>query len=329
MKITKLIIIFVLIMFPIFIANNINLEHNRQNLITEMRYNRAIDTAVQDAARALITNASQQKETNYEFKKKLRINKEAGVQTFFNTMYMNFGVFNDPVGQGVIDSYVPVVVVVGYDGYYFYSKGPYTNATGQTEYKHVWSPKKPYAYADQYGNTLSFTLDDYVTVNRNSDQRWIEGFRGEIASTAGVPLLNSPDTFDQVRRITIVNAIQKDLEQFTNEYNNYTKKIGVAYTFTLPLISQEEWDNTINDVGVLAFVQGMPMGAKHYNNYALGGSRIVKTPQYNGIIANGQKYYYSRKSCTSAFAPTEVFKSEKDAAKSGYIPLDCTVGYRN
>lgn len=328
MKITKFVIVFTLILFPFFIINNINVSHNRQNLILEMRYNNAIDTATLDAAKALSTNASQSSEAQYEFIKRLRINKEEAVQTFFNSLYLNFSVFNDPIGQGVIKNYVPIILIVAYDGYFLYYMDEYTNATGQKELKHVWSPKKPYAHTDQDGNTFAFTLDEYVTVNRNSDQKWFEGFRGEIASDIGVTLLNDSQTFDQVRRATIVNAIQNDLEYYINNYNNYAKRIGVAYTFTLPLISQEQWNNTINDVGVLSFVQGIPMGEKYYNNYALGGSRIVKKPVYNGIIANGRKYYYSQKSCISTYTTVEVFTSEKDAAASGYIPLDCTVGNR-
>jgi hypothetical protein len=326
--IIKLAIFSVLILLPYFIINNINLEHNRQNLITEIRYNRAIDTATQDAAKALLTNGSPKDETKYDSLKKVEINKEEAEQTFFNSLYLNFGVFNDVAGQGVIKNYVPVLIIVGYDGYYVYSWDEYTNISGEKEIKHVWSPKKPYSYADQHGNTLGFTLDDYVVVNRNSDQEWFEGYRSEIALDASVPLLNNSNTFDQVRRTSIVNSIQQDLEFYINKYNNYSKRLGVAYTFTLPFISQEDWNNTINDVGVLAFVQGIPMGGEYYNNYALGGSRVVKSPIYNGIIANGRRYYYSRNACVSSFTTEEVFISERDAASSGYIPLDCTVGNR-
>ncbi len=327
--ITKLAIFSVLILFPSFVMNNINLEHQRQSLITELRYNRAIDTATQDAAKALLTNSSQREETQYETLKKVKINKEEAVQTFFHTLFLNFGVFNDADGQGVLKNYVPALVIVGYDGYYIYAWDEYTNASGAKELKHVWSPKKPYTYSDNNGNTFAFTLDDYVTVNRNGDQKWFDGFRSEIAIHASISLLNDSNTFDQVRRTSIVNSIQQDLEFNINKYNNYSKRHGVAYTFTLPLISQEEWNNTINDVGVLAFVQGIPMGQKYYNNYALGGSRVVKRPIYHGIIANGHKYYYSRNACVSSYTTEEVFTTEKDAAAKGYIPLDCIVGNRN
>lgn len=328
MKTIKFVIFSTLILLPFFIINDINVTHNRQNLILETRYNYAMDTATQDAAKALIINASQSEEAQYESEKRLRINKEEAVQTFFNSLYLNFNVFNNPVGQGVIQTYVPVILIVGYDGYYVYYMDEYTNASGQKELKHVWSPFKPYAHTDQFGNTFAFTLDEFVTVNRNSDQKWFEGFRSEISPTVGISLLNDSGTFDQVRRATIVNSIQKDLEFYINQYNNFAKRNGVSYTFTLPLISQEQWNNTVNDVGVLSFVQGIPMGEKYYNNYALGGSRVVKKNVYNGIIVNGRKYYYSRNSCASSFTTEEIFTTEKDAAASGYIPLDCTIGNR-
>ncbi|WP_438350939.1 hypothetical protein ACP8HI_09985 [Paenibacillus sp. FA6] len=327
--ITKLAIFSVLILLPYFVFNNINLDHYRQDLMIEMRYNRAIDTATQDAAKALLSNGNHRDETEYETLKNVKINKDEAVQTFFNTLYLNFGIFNDRDGQGVLKNYVPALMIVGYDGYYMYSWDEYTNASGEKEIQHVWSPKKPYSYSDQNGNTFAFTLDDYVIVNRNGDQKWFEGFRSEIASESSISLLYDADTFDQVRRTSIVNLLQQDLEFYINQYNNYSKRLGVAYTFTIPLISQEEWNNTIDDVGVLAFVQGIPMGEKYYNNYALGGSRVVKQPIYNGIIANGRKYYYYRNACVSSFRTEEMFTSERDAAANGYIPLDCTVGYRN
>ncbi|MHA0855268.1 hypothetical protein [Paenibacillus sp. CMAA1364] len=326
--IIKFAILSVAILLPYSVFNSIHLDQHRQNLLFEIRYNRAIDTATQDAAKALLTNSEHQDEMNYEVVKKMKINKEDAVQAFFHTMYLNFGVFHDVDGQGVLKSYVPAIVIVGYDGYYLYSWDEYTNAAGEKELQHVWSPKKPYSYSDSYGNTFAFTLDDYVIVNRNEDNSWLKGFRSEISTHANIPLLDHADTYDQVRRTAIVNTIQQDLEYQINQYNNYTKRYGVAYTFTLPLISQEEWHNTIDDVGVLAFIQGIPLGGKYYNNYALGGSRVVKQQQYHGIMANGRKYYYSRKACSSSFTTVEVFTSERDAAANGYIPLECKVGYR-
>ncbi|WP_227871849.1 hypothetical protein [Paenibacillus bovis] len=276
MKITSFAVVLVLILLFIFVRNHIDLEDNRTNLLLQTRYNRAIDTATQDAAQALITNVSQPLESQYQSAKNVRINKEQAADTFFQTMYMNFNVIHDPTGQYVLNSYIPALVVIGYDGYYMYQFEEYRNARGETEFRHVWSPKKPYVYKDQHNNTYSFTLDDYVTIQRSADEKWVKGFREEIANEAGVPLLEDAAAFDAARRTTIVNAIQNDLERSINRYNVTSKRYGTSYTFTVPYISQEDWNNTINDAGVLAFVQGIPLGSQYYNNYALGGRGLSK-----------------------------------------------------
>ncbi len=326
MKITNLAVIFVLILLFVFVKNNLDQEDNRNNLQLQLRYNRAIDTATQDAAHALITNASQPTESQYQSAKQVRINKEAAADTFFHTMYLNFNVAADPNGQQVLNGYIPALIVVGYDGYYVYQFEKYQNAEGQTEFRHVWSPKKPYAYKDEQNNTYAFTLDDYVTMNRAADGKWLHGFRSELQEQANVKLLEDPAAFDAMRRTTIVNALQNDLEHTINRYNTDTKRYGVSYTFTVPYISQEDWNNTINDAGVLAFVQGIPLGSQYYNNYALGGARIVKTNTFNGVVAEGRKYYFPSRSCQSPYATEEVFTSAKEAAANGYFPLNCTIG---
>jgi len=326
MKITSFAVVLVLILLFIFVRNHIDLEDNRTNMLLQTRYNRAIDTATQDAAQALITNVSQPLESQYQSAKNVRINKEQAADTFFQTMYMNFNVTHDPTGQYVLNSYIPALVVIGYDGYYMYQFEEYRNARGETEFRHVWSPKKPYVYKDQYDNTYSFTLDDYVTIQRKADEQWVKGFRGEIAEQAGVPLLEDASAFDAARRTTIVNAIQNDLERSINQYNVTSKRYGTSYTFTVPYISQEDWNNTINDAGVLAFVQGIPLGSQYYNNYALGGARIIKKETFQGIDVDGQKYYFSTKRCKSEYSTEEVFTTAKEAAQKGYIPLRCGIG---
>ncbi|WP_411343748.1 hypothetical protein ACE3MZ_19385 [Paenibacillus sp. WLX1005] len=328
MKITNWAIFFVLILLFVFVKNALDQEDNRNNLQLQVRYNRAVDTATQDAAQALLTNASQPQESQYQSAKNVRINKEEAADTFFHTMYLNFGVSHDPVGQQVLNGYIPALLVIGYDGYYVYQFEAYRNAAGETEMRHVWSPKKPYAYEDQDHNTYNFTLDDYVTVNRAVDGKWLEGFRRDLQGDSGIPFLQDEASYDAARRTTIVNTIQNDLSATINRYNMLSKQYGVSYTFTVPYIDQEQWNNTIDDAGVLAFVQGIPLGNAYYNNYALGGARIMKQDMYQGIVANGRKYYYSTSSCTSDYTAEELFTSPKEAARKGYQPLNCTIGYQ-
>lgn len=97
-------------------------------------------------------------------------------------------------------------------------------------------------------------------------------------------MLEDKDRFEQVRRITIVNSVQDRLAYYIQRHNQVALRNGVSYTFALPLISQEEWVNTMDDIGMMAFIQGIPMGDQYYNNYALGGGRLVKAPVYFGGV---------------------------------------------
>ena len=66
----------------------------------------------------------------------------------------------------------------------------------------------------------------------------------------------------------------------------YCRKLGIK-------ITEDDWINSINDITVMAFVQGIPVGnlsGKFYNNYALGGSQIVNA---NYIYGNKVHSAYS------------------------------------
>ena len=93
--------------------------------------------------------------------------------------------------------------------------------------------------------------------------------------------------FHKLRRETIINTITKTLVDEFNEHNTIAHAMGLTYTFNIPDISRDEWNNTIDDVSVLSFIQGLPMGPdSFYNNYSLGGARIVESLEYYGEIVN-------------------------------------------
>lgn len=328
MKITNFVIAFVIILLPLLYVNNHKVNTQRLTSELELRYNAAVDTAVNDAARALKINIKTNNEVQYESSKNVYVNVPEGIKAFWNTMYLNFESQNDKVMQGVLKQYVPALAVIGYDGYNLYIMEKYINSANESETKHLLQPKKPYSYTDKDLNSISFTLDDFVTVFDNSTKTWHHGRRGEVAAECPtIPLLQDSDLFESVRRSVIVNAIQEDLQHFINSHNEHAKRLGISYTFTLPTISQEEWNNSIDDVGVMAFVQGLPVGNTTYNHYALGGSRLIKKHNIKGAInlKSGIKYYFRDTSEEFMNNPDyeiqETFGSEKEAAAAGYFPV--------
>lgn len=327
MRITNFAIAFVLIFIPFYIVLDMRTSAMSKVIQLEDQYDAALKTASQDAAMVLNTNVLQEYEAGYQSNKFFNANKELAVDAFYRTLYLNFNVQNDPVGQGALASYVPAIIVVDYDGYWIYAMSEYTDADGSPVYKHMWRPKKPYAFTDDNGNTFNFTLDNYLRVYDARSRVWHEGFRQDLVGKTNVSLIDDAQSFEQKRRSIIVSSIQEDLAYFIDKHNEYASRNGISYTFTLPQIPQEEWTNSIDDIGVMAFIQGIPMGDQFYNSYAFGSGRLVRNESIIGAVddATGMKYYY-RSSCSFPYRAEETFDSEKDAAAAGYFPKECVNG---
>ena len=135
----------------------------------------------------------------------------------------------------------------------------FTNAYGGARGAQM-DPKIPYAWNDGRGNSIQFTLDSFVQVyeSRGGSSIWHSGYREDLSGRTGITLLEDKDRFEQVRRITIVNSVQDRLAYYIQRHNQVALRNGVSYTFALPLISQEEWVNTMDDIGMMAFIQGIP-----------------------------------------------------------------------
>ncbi|MFD1736218.1 hypothetical protein ACFSCX_06525 [Bacillus salitolerans] len=324
MKIINLSIVFVMMLSPVIFG--LNLKESRvakaQQLTTQ--YKMALTAAVQDASFSLLQNVEQEGESYYFSQKFAKTNNDEALKTFFHSLYMNFGIDQNPVAQGVLQTYIPVISIVDYDGFFIYAFDDYTNSNGMIETKHLPRPKIPFEYTDGQGNIISFTLDEWVVAYEASTQKWREGMRSEVAvELPSISLLQNPAEFERERRQVILSKIQEQLEYYINRHNTYAKRYGITYTFTLPVLSQEDWENTIDDIGIISFIQGYPLGGGYeFNNFALGGSRIAKKPVIIGTTIGGVKYYY-REDCGLSHPVEEILYSRKEAASKGYFPLKC------
>ncbi|MFS0868409.1 hypothetical protein [Paenibacillus xylanilyticus] len=324
MKITDLSIVFILIFLPFFWIVSRNTQDAEEAQILSQRYRSALQTAVLDAGTVMHQNEKQNNEVGYDSTKFVKADKELALQTFTQTMALNMGIQDDPDAIRALFNYIPAVVVLDYDGFYILAKE--TEMTGESDdsYRQVWSPKKPYTYSDSDGSSINFTLDGYVYAYDASQGMWIEGFQNELASSTGIPLLQDTELFDQVRRTRIVMSIQENLAEVINRHNEFARRNGISYTFTLPLISQEDWYNSINDTGIMAFIQGLPVGNQKVNTYAIGGGRLVKKTAVIGGVepSTGIKYYYPA-TCQNNLRAEEVFTDVKQAAAEGYFEHKC------
>ncbi|WP_336077102.1 hypothetical protein [Paenibacillus sp. 203] len=329
MKITDFAVIFILLFLPFGVVSDLRVQNQREVQQLEMKYTSALRTAVQDAGVVLSQNERQEREAGYGSDKFFRVDKEAALNTFLHTLFLNVGIDEDIVAQRALLDYIPAIVILDYDGYYAFTSEAYTDERGQAAIAHKWSEKKPYAIVDSVGNSVGFSLDNYVHAYDARNHRWVEGFQKELQDQTPISLLNNSETFEQIRRSTIVGSVQEDLARIINVHNEKAARNGISYTFTLPIIPQEEWYNTIDDVGLIAFIQGIPVGDRYYNNYGFGGGRVVRKQDIiGGIEPDTRMKYFYRDSCPAPFKASERFTDEKSAAAAGYFEYKCYNGLK-
>lgn len=321
MKLLKWSILFVAIVLPFFWVNQLQARELYEKLQLEDRYNDMLNQAVDDAVHSLSLALIPAMESGYEAMKRVDLNKEAALASFWDTLLLYLDGAEDRWTKQAIAYYMPAFLVMGYNGIEVYASDSYDGADGEANLHHVWHPKQPYMYRDEQGMLYAFTLDEYIQIYDPISKTTERGYRRELAEQSMNPLLQDAERFDTLRRQTIISTIQSMLESTIARHNAEIMRLGMQYTFTLPVIEDEEWQNTIDDVGVLAFIQGLPLGRSKYNHYALGASKIMRRQLYYGAMRDGVKVAYPAECQPTEYE--EVLFSSKQAAERGFFPRNC------
>jgi len=313
MKLTDYLIIFVLILIPFSVVSNLKTKDLQLIEYKKLTMDRMLETAAEDAASQMVERGED---------KKVVINKEKAVQFLFNSIYVNMRIMDDEIKQKEITGYIPVIAVMDYTGYYIMSNEIYTAADGSKRIDLIWHPKKMYSVSkDHY--IISFALDlNFVGIYDTTTKTLTEGAYDNIKAGFPEQYIQDKDIFEQMRRNAIIDTLQADFNECINRQNDIAKHFGIAYNFTLPNIERDDWTRSINDYGVIAFFQGMPIGTgEYYNNFALGGARIFKKAKLYIQIdaATGLKYYH-RASCPTLNSKKFESDDASEAAREGALP---------
>ena len=87
--------------------------------------------------------------------------------------------------------------------------------------------------------------------------------------------LDSPDNdpeaedslFNEHRMDVIISSIESNLMTIIANFNLHQNS---GYEFVLPVMTEEDWYNIANNITVVSFMQGLPIGNyKYYNNYSV------------------------------------------------------------
>ena len=122
---------------------------------------------------------------------------------------------------------------------------------------------------------------------------------------------NDPEIEDSLfvkhKQDVIKNSIQYNLNLAISTYNeNHNMDIDAGTGYRLPVLKTEDWNNILNNVCMVSFMQGLPCGTTTFNNYA-----VVKSNN-NNTSANLENVYFTE----------EIGKEQKSNEK--YHKIDCS-----
>lgn len=119
----------------------------------------------------------------------------------------------------------------------------------------------------------------------------------------------------QHKKDIIINTIEKNLSQATAQ----AQAMNLNYEYKLPQLSYDEWEQALSNISIIAFMQGMPIGLKYYNNYAIATSTLNKEfvdPDELYFAGKDDQYYHQRQ-CEQATGSDYVgYRSIDYVAKS-------------
>lgn len=119
----------------------------------------------------------------------------------------------------------------------------------------------------------------------------------------------------QHKKDIIINTIEKNLSQATAQ----AQVMNPNYEYKLPQLSYDEWEQALSNISIIAFMQGMPIGLKYYNNYAIATSTLNKEfvdPDELYFAGKDDQYYHQRQ-CEQATGSDYVgYRSIDYVAKS-------------
>ena len=113
-----------------------------------------------------------------------------------------------------------------------------------------------------------------------------------LASDTNDPML-AESAFNNHRLAIIRKSIETNMNTVISNYRTTT-----LYDYAMPVMSEEDWYKILNNVSMVTFLQGMTIGFRYYNNYAIITNNVNKEvvkPENIYIIAedsSGNREYH-------------------------------------
>lgn len=165
---------------------------------------------------------------------------------------------------------------------------------------------------DQDLSAMNYYIESYAFTNWVIDKLRNVNITTDVEFPAGVKIFdinntdNNPETEDSKfykhKRNIMQESMKSNLNQAIASYNGYSGAVVLSSEFRMPELSETDWDQMFSNVSIVTFLQGLPIGMKYYNNYAIATSTNNKEyvdPDELYFI-NGTDNYYHRPGCIDA-----------------------------
>ncbi|MDF1618012.1 hypothetical protein [Petrocella sp. FN5] len=317
MNLIKFAILFTIITLPFYMIHNFNTHRLAQRERLKNQYERIINSAIEDGTYVLKTYSK--KSYDESRRKYISIETEEVIEAFLKTYHYGFKAFSD-TAKHQFNQYIVAIVIIGYDGYYLYGTKQVTDVSGVVSHMPVLSEKKPYIYED-LDFTMKMTLDDFVEI---VDMKTWEVEKGNFASIVHKPSGINEVNFEQIRKRTIVTSVEEGLRDAVIGHNQWAKQQGMLYEFIVPIADNDPWSRSLDDIGLMACIQGAPLGYGAFLDFfSFHQSNVLKIQAINGYedMVDGSFYYCDHR-CTHEQRDNliQVFATKEAAASEGFWP---------
>lgn len=260
---------------------------------------------------------------------RVSINANIAAETFISSLANNLDIKGNEYAISYLKYFIPAVAIIDYNGVYIYSMEEY-ELDGETTIDHVLHPKRYFSYTyginsdgelitDQEVieantstngfsvHTVEFSMDDYIshrytktigntTTTSETTSFYIEDsanndvlvdgrYNSEELKGYVIKLLNT------VKQEVIIDVITKELTNAVNSHNDFAGEAGINYVFSFPYITEDEMYRYVDDIGVLALVQGISVGNQYLNYKSYGSAAIELANKYYVTVPTEDSKY--------------------------------------
>lgn len=129
-----------------------------------------------------------------------------------------------------------------------------------------------YQFVDEVKSILTqLRFSDAIDENGNkiwaNDNRPIFTFNN--SSNYKNNIENESSNFNQHRLAVIRHIIENNLAIAIANFNEYSPASSSGVDFQMPQLSEGNWEQIIHNIALISFVQGLNIGGKDYNGYAI------------------------------------------------------------